>query len=82
VNLTGDDNLVAGATVTGNSGDGIFLRSTDNQITSTKATGNGGFGANVGCAGAITGLNAKGNSGGSLNLDTGGGDCTQLNNKL
>ena len=83
VHMIDDDNLVSGAKVSGNGGDGIFLRNRQNQITNSKSTGNGGVGANVACSGAITGLNAKGNSGGSLTLvDTGNGDCTQLNNKL
>jgi hypothetical protein len=80
VSLIEDDNLVTGAKVSNNGGDGIFLSSTFNQITSSQAIGNGGKGANVGCPGAITGLTAKNNVGGSL--ATSGGTCTQLNNKL
>jgi hypothetical protein len=80
VSLIGDDNLVVGSTVFANGGDGIFLASDTNQITNTSSTGNGGFGANVECPGAITGLSTKNNTGGKLN--TTGGTCTQLNNKL
>lgn len=80
VHLIGDDNLVSGTNASGNSGNGIFLSGTDNQITSSTANGNQGAGANVECPGAITGLKAKSNGGGSLT--TTGGTCTQLNNKL
>jgi hypothetical protein len=80
VHLTNDDNLVSGTNASGNGGDGIFLSGTDNQITSSVANGNQGTGAHVQCPGAITGLQAKGNTGGSLT--TTGGTCTQLNNKL
>ncbi|HEY6301133.1 MAG TPA: right-handed parallel beta-helix repeat-containing protein [Candidatus Binatus sp.] len=80
VHLTNDDNLVSGTNASGNSGNGIFLSGTDNQITSSVANGNQGAGADVQCPGAITGLQAKGNAGGSLT--TSGGTCTQLNNKL
>lgn len=80
VSLVGDDNLVIGSTVFSNGNDGIFLASDTNQITSSQSTGNGGFGANVGCPGAITGLTTKNNTSGPLN--TAGGTCTQLNNKL
>jgi parallel beta helix pectate lyase-like protein len=80
VNLIGSDNLVTTTNASGNSLDGIFLRTEDNQITNSQANGNHGAGANVGCPGAITGLTAKGNTGGSLT--TSGGTCTQLNNTL
>jgi len=80
VHLIGNDNLVTSSKVNGNGGDGIFLSTTDNQITSSQSTKNGGAGANVGCPGAITGLTAKSNAGGSLL--TSGGTCTQLNNTL
>ncbi len=80
VNLIDDDNLVTSTKASGNGSDGIFLRGTDNQITNSQSNGNHGAGANVGCPGAITGLSAKNNTGGSLT--TSGGTCTQLNNKL
>ena len=80
VHLTDDDNLVTSTNSIGNGGDGIFLSGTDNQITNSVANGNSGEGGDVQCPGAITGLTAKGNGGGSLT--TTGGTCTQLNNKL
>ena len=80
ISLIEDDNLVVGSTVFSNGGDGIFLTNDTNQITNTSSTGNGGFGANVECPGAITGLTTKNNTSGPLN--TTGGTCTQLNNKL
>ncbi len=79
VNLIGDDNLVTSTNASGNGSDGIYLRATDNQITNSQSVGNHGAGANVGCPGAITGLTAKNNTGGSLSTT---GTCTQLNNKL
>jgi len=80
VNLIDDYNLVTSTNASGNGKDGIFLRTTNNQITNSQADGNHDAGANVGCPGAITGLTAKGNTGGSLT--TSGGTCTQLNNTL
>ena len=80
IHLIEDFNLVSGSDISSNGGDGIVLDAFSNQITSSKATANGGFGANVGCPGAITGLITKNNLGGGLN--TSGGTCTQLNNKL
>ena len=80
MHLTGNHNLVTSSKANRNTGIGIFLRTTENQITSSQATGNGGAGADVGCPGAITGLNAKGNTGTSLT--TSGGVCTELNNTL
>jgi hypothetical protein len=80
MHLTGNHNLVTNSKANQNTGIGIFLRTTENQITSSQATGNGGAGADVGCPGAITGLNAKGNTGSSLT--TSGGVCTQLNTTL
>ncbi len=78
--LAGDDNLVTGATVVNNGGDGIDLSTDTNQITNTQSRKNGGVGANVGCPGAIVGLRTLNNTGGSLT--TTGGTCTELNNKL
>ena len=80
VSLIGSDNLITGTEVSHSGSDGIFMDSSDNQITSSKSTKNGGFGANVGCPGAIFKLTAKKNTSGSLN--TFGGTCTQLNNTL
>jgi hypothetical protein len=80
VSLINSDNLVVGTLVKGSGGDGIFLRTSTNQITNSQSTGNGGFGANIGCGGTISGFTAKNNTAGSLN--TVGGTCTQINNNL
>ena len=80
VSLIENDNLITGTEVSGSGSDGIFMDSVNNQITSSKSTKNGGFGANIGCPGAILNLTAKKNTSGSLN--TTGGTCTQLNNTL
>ena len=80
ISLIESDNLVSNTDVSSNGSDGISLGGSSNQIANSKATSNGGFGANVGCPGAITGLNTKNNTSGGLN--TSGGTCTQLNNKI
>jgi hypothetical protein len=80
ISLIESDNLVSNTDVSSNGSDGIFLGGSSNQIANSKATANGGFGANVGCPGAITRLQAKNNASGGLN--TSGGTCTQVNNKI